>query len=241
MTPNDVAQHRFTTARFGGYTPGDVDEFLDQLTADYTALYKENAVLKGKMKVLVEKIAEYRATEDDMRMTLLTALNAADGIVADAREQRQKMLDEVDGEVAQRREELHRDIENAEAQLTAARKSTLDFAAAMRALVAQQQTYLDREVEFLDRLNEIVAEEPQSAPAEAEAEAELLPEKELAEDEELAARMEQAAAAAAAAPEAAYQDFDERALDAILANEDVNEPTRVMDISAADPNQDYNV
>ena len=239
MTPNDVAQHRFTTARFGGYTPSDVDEFLDQLTADYTALYKENAVLKGKMKVLVEKIAEYRATEDDMRMTLLTARKAADGIIAEAKETRQKMLDDVDSEVAERRKELHRDIENAEAQLTAARKSTLDFAAAMRALVAQQQGYLDREVEFLNRLNEIEADEPQNeAPAEPEqkAEEEVLP-----EDQELVALMEKAAAEAEASPEAAYQSFDERALDAVLDSPAVDEPTRVMDISAADPNQDYNL
>ena len=35
-----------------------VDEFLDLLTADYTSLYNENAVLKSKMKVLVEKVEE---------------------------------------------------------------------------------------------------------------------------------------------------------------------------------------
>ncbi len=45
-----------------------VDEFLDVLTADYTALYKENAALKAKMKVLVEKLEDYRSTEEAMRM-----------------------------------------------------------------------------------------------------------------------------------------------------------------------------
>ena len=41
--------------------------------SDYTALYKENAALKAKLKVLVEKVEDYRATEDSMRATLLTA------------------------------------------------------------------------------------------------------------------------------------------------------------------------
>ena len=37
-----------------------VDEFLDGLTEDYTALYKENAALKAKLKMLAEKVEEYR-------------------------------------------------------------------------------------------------------------------------------------------------------------------------------------
>ncbi len=47
-----------------------VDEFLDQLTADYSAQYKENAVLKSKIKILVDKIEEYRGTDEAMRMAL---------------------------------------------------------------------------------------------------------------------------------------------------------------------------
>ncbi|MFR7893152.1 MAG: DivIVA domain-containing protein [Dysosmobacter sp.] len=46
----------------GGYNMAMVDEFLDELTDDYTALYKENAALKAKLKVLVEKVEDYRAT-----------------------------------------------------------------------------------------------------------------------------------------------------------------------------------
>ena len=54
-----------------------VDEFLDALTEDYTALFKENVTLKAKLKVLVEKVEDYRATEDSMRATLLTAQKMA--------------------------------------------------------------------------------------------------------------------------------------------------------------------
>lgn len=240
MTPNDVAQHRFTTARFGGYTTNDVDEFLDDLTADYTALYKENAVLKGKMKVLVEKIAEYRATEDDMRMALLSARKNAENIVAEAQEQRSQMLKAAEDEVAQRRSELKKEIEDSEAQLAAARQSTLDFAAAMRGLVSQQQSHLDRQLDFLDRLDEIKAVEEESAPAQEESAP--APKSEVdTGDEELERRMAQAAAEAEASPESAYQSFDENALNAALAGEKVEEPTRVIDISQADQNQEYKV
>lgn len=234
MTPNDVAQHRFTTARFNGYNTADVDDFLDQLTSDYTALYKENAVLKSKMKVLVDKISEYRATEDDMRMTLLTARKASDRILAEAEEKRDEMIKEAEAEVADHRAELRREIENSEAQLDAARKSTLDFAAGMRGLVAQQQAFLDQQVEFLNRLSEIeAAEKPAEEPVE-EPQPEEDPLEKVLADDELAAQIDAAAAAAEAAPEAAY----EQDLPDLNSMVDEADATRIMDLDSAG-DQDY--
>ena len=45
LTPQEVSEHAFAKASFGGYNMAMVDEFLDVLTADYTTLYKENATL----------------------------------------------------------------------------------------------------------------------------------------------------------------------------------------------------
>ena len=58
LTPQEVSTHAFTKATLGGYNMAMVDEFLDELTDDYTALYKENAALKAKLNVLVEKVEE---------------------------------------------------------------------------------------------------------------------------------------------------------------------------------------
>ena len=84
LTPQEVAEHAFAKSAFGGYNMAMVDEFLDELTDDYTALYKENAALKAKMKVLVDKVEEYRATEDAMRKALLTAQTMATSMVSEA-------------------------------------------------------------------------------------------------------------------------------------------------------------
>ena len=78
MTPQEVANCTFAKAAIGGYHMTSVDEFLDRLTEDYSALYKENAALKAKLKVMVDKMAEYREVEDAMRSTLLTAQKMAD-------------------------------------------------------------------------------------------------------------------------------------------------------------------
>ena len=92
LTPQEVSSHAFAKAMMGGYNMAAVDEFLDVLTDDYTNLYKENAALKSKLKVLVEKVEEYRATEDSMRATLLTAQRMADSIVKEAETKRDEML-----------------------------------------------------------------------------------------------------------------------------------------------------
>ena len=58
FTPQEIQEKTFVKAVFGGYDMQTVDEFLEPLAEDYITLYKENAVLKSKMKVLVEKLEE---------------------------------------------------------------------------------------------------------------------------------------------------------------------------------------
>ncbi len=94
LTPQEATQKEFNTAAIGGYHKPAVDEFLQQLTQDYAALYKENAILKNKLKVLVDKVEEYRSTEDAMRMALLSAQKTAREITEKAEEESARLLKE---------------------------------------------------------------------------------------------------------------------------------------------------
>ena len=87
LTPQEVSARSFTKTVMGGYSMTMVDEFLDELTDDYTSLYKENTSLKAKMKVLADKVEEYRATEEAMRRAMLSAQKTADEMVAAAQTQ----------------------------------------------------------------------------------------------------------------------------------------------------------
>ena len=84
LTPQEVSEKCFSKATIGGYDMGEVDDFLDVLTEDYSALYKENALLKSKMKLLVEKVEEYRSSEEDMRKAIDAAKAMANQIMEDA-------------------------------------------------------------------------------------------------------------------------------------------------------------
>ena len=73
FTPQQIDQISFSKATFGGYNMDDVDQFLEPLTEDYVTLYKENALLKSKMRVLVGKLEEYRKNEASMKEAILNA------------------------------------------------------------------------------------------------------------------------------------------------------------------------
>ena len=94
FTPQEIQEKTFVKAVFGGYDMQTVDEFLEPLTEDYITLYKENAVLKSKMKVLVEKLEEYRAQEQSMRKAILSAQRTADAMVAEAERKCAQLMNE---------------------------------------------------------------------------------------------------------------------------------------------------
>jgi cell division initiation protein len=92
LTPQQIDQISFGRATFGGYDMDDVDEFLTPLTEDYVTLYKENALLKSKMRVLVGKLEEYRKNEAAMKEAIVNAQKTCDKMVRDAEIKAAQML-----------------------------------------------------------------------------------------------------------------------------------------------------
>ena len=162
FTPQEVSEKVFPKSSFGsgGYAMSAVDEFLDTLTEDYTALYKENVALKAKLKILAEKVEEYRATEDAMRSTLLTAQKMAAKLVQEAQTEKENLLKEAKEQHAAQLAQLEKERHEAEEKLTMARQSLADFVRHGSELCAQQ-------AEFLNSLPEMqLSPEENAAPAE---------------------------------------------------------------------------
>ena len=126
MTPQEVANCTFAKAVVGGYNMATVDDFLDRLTEDYTALYKENAALKAKLKVLADKMEEYRQVEDAMRSTLLTAQKVASTMVSEAEQKRDAIIADAASGAKARLQEIQQEVEAQEERLAAVRKEVED-------------------------------------------------------------------------------------------------------------------
>ena len=145
LTPQEVSEKVFPKASFGGggYAMAPVDEFLDALTEDYAALYKENVTLKAKLKILAEKVEEYRATEDAMRSTLLTAQKMAAKLVQEAQSEKENLLKEAREQHATQLAQLEQERHDAEEKLVMAQQSLAEFVRHGSELCAQQQEFLN--------------------------------------------------------------------------------------------------
>ena len=144
FTPQEVSEKVFPKASFGGggYSMSAVDEFLDALTEDYTTLFKENMTLKAKLKVLAEKVEEYRSTEDAMRQTLLTAQKMAAKLVQEAQAEKDQMLADAKAEAETEVRRLEDETKAAQQKLVMAQEKLADFIRRSDELCQAQSAFL---------------------------------------------------------------------------------------------------
>lgn len=207
LTPQEVSGRAFSKAAFGGYNMAMVDEFLDEVTDDYTALYKENAALKAKLKVLVDKVEEYRATEDSMRAALLTAQRMANTMVEEAEEKKKSMLAGAEDEARAKIGALQGEIELEQRKLNAAKAATADFLQKTRELAQAQLALIERAPDLTPE--EIVGDK--TAEQKAETDVNAIEERILAAFRPTEAAPEEAAPEAAPAEESAVKAEEAKA------------------------------
>lgn len=145
LTPQQIQEISFEKAVFGGYNMDSVDDFLEPLTEDYITLYKENSVLKSKMRILVEKLEEYRKQEASMQSAIIAAQKTCDQMVAEAEKKCARMLHEAEETVSAKTKNLDLQAGMEEERLATAKVATAQFLDSM-------EKRLNRQLEFIDEL-----------------------------------------------------------------------------------------
>jgi cell division initiation protein len=143
LTPQEVSEKRFKQAVFGGYDMPAVDEFLESLTADYGKLYQENVVLKNKMKVLVDKLEEYRGNEDNLRKAYLAIRAQAEKELADAKREREQIVAQAKEEAGQYTGDLEDQMARETKRLNVMRTQTATFVSVLKDCYRKQAEQLD--------------------------------------------------------------------------------------------------
>ena len=147
FTPQQIDQVSFSRAAFGGYDMQAVDEFLEPLTEDYVTLYKENALLKSKMKVLVSKLEEYRKNEASMKDAIVNAQKTCDMMVKEAEAKCTQMLNEANAAAAE-------NAKNADAMIAAENARVEEAKQAAAASITQLQEQIQSCIQALERIKE---------------------------------------------------------------------------------------
>jgi len=159
FTPQQIDQISFRTSRMqAGYNIDDVDAFLEPLTEDYVTLYKENALLKSKMRVLVGKLEEYRKNEVAMKDAVVNAQRACDKMVREAEEKCAKMLSEANTTAAQ-------NVQDTGALVAAEQDRVQEARKLAASKIEEIQEQMRSCIQALDRIK--TANKPEAAPTDA--------------------------------------------------------------------------
>lgn len=126
INPQELRNTEFSKG-FKGYTCSEVDKYVDYVVEQYTELYRENAELEKKVRVLTAKLEEAKNDQDSISATIVNAQKMADEIIRDANEKANAINDAIresfDAIVAQYREVITHEQES----LLAAQKNAIDF------------------------------------------------------------------------------------------------------------------
>ena len=138
ITAQDIREKTFEKARMGGYDMASVDDFLETLADEVAAAQKENAVLKSKMKVLVDKIEEYRANEEALNMAILSAQKLAVQIEAEARQRASATVAEAEAKAKAVIGSIDEERISCEQRLAEAKEAKSSFIAEAKAMIQAQ-------------------------------------------------------------------------------------------------------
>ena len=166
ITAQDIREKTFEKSRMNGYDMASVDDFLEELAEDISASQKENAVLKSKMKVLVDKIEEYRANEEALNMAILSAQKLAVQIESEARQRAAAMIEDAERQVKAKVGSIQEQTAAEERRLTDAQTATKIFLDKAKALCSEHLTRLG----VIGGELQLPEEEPEAAEVEEEEE-----------------------------------------------------------------------
>ena len=143
ITAQDIREKTFEKSRMNGYDMASVDDFLEEIAEDISSAQKENAVLKSKMKVLVDKIEEYRANEEALNLAILSAQKLAVQIESEARQRAAAMIEDAERQVKERVGSIEELTATEERRLADAQIATKAFFEKARKVCNDQLKTLD--------------------------------------------------------------------------------------------------
>ncbi|MBE6692065.1 MAG: DivIVA domain-containing protein [Ruminococcaceae bacterium] len=116
LAPHELKNKQFQKT-FKGYSPQEVDEYLEFVLEKYTEAYRENNELERKLRIVVTNLDEIKDEEESIRSTLVSAQKMAEKIIADANERADiitgAIKDRCDGVIAEFRQQLQAEKEKA--------------------------------------------------------------------------------------------------------------------------------
>ncbi len=138
ITPLDIEEKRFSRKRMNGYSVEEVDDFLDELSVDYSKNYKEVSELTAKVEELTKSLAHYKTIEETLQNTLVMAQSTAEETKRLAQQQAEQIIKEAEGAAQKGVEDLKQEIKMKQIELDDIKKQFDIYKAKMESLLISQ-------------------------------------------------------------------------------------------------------
>ncbi len=146
ITPLDIENKKFSKQMMNGYSVEEVDDFLDDLTEDYSKNYKEVTELRTKVEELNKSLEHYKTIEETLQSTLVMAQSTAEDVKNVAKQQADQIINEAKGNAKKQVEEL-------ETEIVAKRKELEDVKKQFDIYKAKMESLLISQLELLKDIN----------------------------------------------------------------------------------------
>ena len=138
LTPLDIENKRFSKKRVNGYSPEEVDDFLEEVALDYTKQTKELLDANKKIDELNASMQKYRTIEDTLQNTLIMAQTTADEVKKVAKQQAEQIINEAKSSVQKEADSLEQQIIYKRKDLEDIKKQFDIYKAKMESLLISQ-------------------------------------------------------------------------------------------------------
>lgn len=138
ITPLDIENKKFSKQMMNGYSVEEVDDFLDDLTEDYSRNYKEATELRAKVEELTENLEHYKTIEETLQSTLLMAQSTAEDVKNVAQQQADQIINEAKGMAQRHASDINNEILAKKKELEDVKKQFDVYKAKMESLLISQ-------------------------------------------------------------------------------------------------------
>jgi DivIVA domain-containing protein len=181
LSPDDIVSYEFRQQKVRGYDVAQVDDLLDRLADQVERTDRELDDLRRRLRESEARLASALETETVLKRTLVTAQDAAERALAEAREQADELRETaeraIDEQLARAREEARTLVTDAQrearSELETARQQRAAIEgrlASLRELEQRHRGSLERHLRAqLDELDQLARDEdaPSNSPAPA--------------------------------------------------------------------------
>ena len=146
ITPLDIENKKFSKQMMNGYSVEEVDDFLDDLTACYEKIYKDNNENQSKIDELEASLKHYKSIEGTLNNTLIMAQSTAEDIKNVAKQQADQIIKDAQAEAKQ-------SLANLEQQLIIKKKEYEDLQKQFDVYKAKMESLLISQLELIKDIN----------------------------------------------------------------------------------------